>query len=355
MINNCIDNITNNISCSNYNYYPDFSLKNFIIGGGNEYYIRLTLFIFIIVSLILNIIIISITFCRKKGYFSLSGIITLIFLIDNFLHLSSFMINWVVKNKDTERIIDSDKINIGALLYGNPSNLSICKFQAFCLIFFSFCQDIIINIFFASIYYDEKEKRPLFVILLFFIGLIFPLVITSIFYYLDLFGINERFCHISKYTLKITENNIVEYDIDNEYIGFKIIIFIIRIINFIITFFFIIKGVIKMYKITDKKNKQKDKLKGVLLVSIISFLNLLIKLVFKILCFIDNENEAKLIGPYLIVSSLDSILLPLAFSILYKIYIYFSCCLPIKFDDNIIDADSSLKYDEKGHLLPDDR
>ena len=133
-----ITNITNNDPNINFNFF---------LADGDFY--RLIIIIFIIVSFLLNIIIIFIICCcyGKKRVFSFSGTLTLIILIVNLLHISSYLINWVIKKEGTNQI---------SLLYGSGN---ACIFQGFLLIFLSMSQDIIVNIFFAFINSGEKEKN----------------------------------------------------------------------------------------------------------------------------------------------------------------------------------------------------
>lgn len=357
MFNNYTNITEDNILNPNYSFS---SFGNFFLGGENEY-IRLIIIIFIIISLILNVIIISIIFCRKNANFSLSGFITFIILVVNFLHIFSYSINWLIKNKNTEIQLNTgtneSPVNIGGLLFGNPSNMYPCKVQAFLLISLSMGQDFIINIFFAFVYFEGKENKALFIIMLFFIGIISPLALTFLVF--NSIGINVKYCHLTKYIFDIkldeTNNTIVEYMEDSYYNFYKAIFLLIRVLNLIINVFFIIKGFLYIIKNKKggKKNKKRDKINASLIVIFISAFTLLIELIFKTIFFINNKKEEEYISYYLLFSSLDSILIPFAFSIqhrIYRIYIYICPCLTKKFD-NILD-DNSLQ--DKSDLLNED-
>ena len=320
-----LDNISNN---SIYNKdYDYFSVKNFIGGSGDP--IRLIVIIFIFLSFILNVIIINILSCyRKKREFSLSGLLTLNILIVNFLHTLSYIFNWIMKNDEIKNEIAKYKsdVEVGALLKGNPSHFGFCQTQGFFLIFLSLSQDIIIIIFFAFINIEGKEKKLLALIILIFGGYIPPFLITLFFYKFDLIGLNEKFCYISKYYFYLNDKNSqVIYEEEKNYKFFILIIFILRLSNFILTFFFVIKGIGYM-KWAKKSDKKREILKYSFPVVLIAIFTLFVDLVFKIMSLFDHKLEEKYIELYIILNSIDSILLPLAFSIRHKIYIFICCC-----------------------------
>ena len=337
---------------SDYDYECD---NNFVFPNGD--FIRLFIFIVIIISLILNSFIIYIICShRRKRVFSFSGSITLIILIVNFFHKASYLFNWVIKNDKTEIELEPDKIpkNIGILLIGNPSNFDYCIFQGASLIFFSISQDIFINIFLGFINSEEKRKKTLFTIILLFAGIIFPLFFTFIFVQMDIIGINEKFCHITKYKFNIndTETNTIEYMKEENYNFYKIFIYIIKVINFLVTLFYIIRAIIEVRN-SDKKDKKKILIISSLSVVITACLFLLIQIIFKTLFFI-SDYEEKLMNLYLILNSLDCIFLPLAFSFKHNIFIYyFCCCCRSKFfsnDNN--ENDTTIKEIDVDALLP---
>ena len=326
-----ITNITNNDPNINFNFF---------LADGDFY--RLIIIIFIIVSFLLNIIIIFIICCcyGKKRVFSFSGTLTLIILIVNLLHISSYLINWVIKKEGTNQI---------SLLYGSGN---ACIFQGFLLIFLSMSQDIIVNIFFAFINSGEKEKKHFFMLFLLLGGFLFPFILTFCFVPLEIIGINEKFCHISKYNLDNKEH------IENfNYIIYKSILFFIRGLNFLITFFYIIRAV-RYIKRSEKKDKKRLRLISSLFVVFITFFTLLIELIFKILFFIKPGFEnGFIIDIYLLLNSVDSILLPFSFLIKHKLFVYLCCCCCIgnKADNNYdYDNETSIKDIDIDSLLKDD-
>ena len=346
-MSNNISNITN----PNYDF---LNAKNFF--GINDDPFRLTIIIYIFLSFILNLIIIFALFCYKKNKeFSLSGLLTWNILFVNLFHILFYMLNWVIKNDQIE--IPLNKGNkIGRLLIGNPSNFTACKIQAFFLIFLSMSQDIIVNIFFIYINMEEKEKEHLFTIILIFAGYIFPLCITLIFNNFGALGINEKFCYISKYTFKLKDNNnLVEYYNYNDYVIYKLIITIIRGLNFLLTFFFIFRAS-RYIRRKEKTDKKREKLISSLPIVVITFITLCSDLVYKILSFISDELENNLVNIYLVINCFDSILLPLAFSIKHNIYTYLFCSVNIESDNiNNIYNDTSLKDINFDQLLNNEK
>ena len=218
-------------------------------------------------------------------------------------------------------------------------------------------QDIIINIFFAFINSGEKKKQYFFSIFLLLGGFAFPALITFSFASLDIIGINEKFCHISKYNLDDEVNIIENKEKYTQYIIFKSIIFCIRGINFIITFLYKIIT-FKYIKRSEKNDKKSLRLISSFFVVFISFFTLIVELVFKLLFFIIPEYENGFyIDIYMLLNSVDSVLLPFAFIIKNKLCVYLCCCCCTEnryesFCD--IDNENSIYDIEIDKLLKDD-
>ena len=338
------------ITMNNYDY---FSMEYFFGLNGDP--IRLVIMIFILISFILTIFIIFMLYNyrknRKLSSFSLSGLLSLNILIENFSRTFSYIFNWLIKNDNTK----FNGYNIGALLNGNPSNFKLCKVQGFLLLFLSISQDIIINIFFSFVNVEQHEKKHLYIIILLIAGYIFPASVTVFYYKYDIIGINEKFCYIEKYSFEITNEIKVIYRKKIDYKIYVLLIFIIRNFNFFVTLYFIIKA---MRYIKNSKKDENDRKAGKYISSLpvvfVSCFTLFIELIFRILSFIDIEFEEKFIGIYVIMNSVDSILLPLAFFLKHKIYKYFYCCLNTKNENENYSEnnDSSIKDIEFSTLLP---
>ena len=337
------------ITINNYDYFS----KEYFFGLNGDH-TRLVIMIFILISFILTIFIIFMlhNYRKKREFssFSLSGLLSLNILIENFFRTFSYIFNWLIKDDNTK----FNGYNIGALLNGNPSNFNLCIVQGFLLIFLSISQDIITNIFFSFVNVEQQEKKHLYIIILLIAGYIFPASVSFFYYKFDIIGINERFCYIEKYSFEI--NNIkVIYKKKNDYKIYVLLIFIIRSFNFFLTLYFIIKA---MRYIKNSKKDENDRKAGKYISSLpvvfVSCFTLFVELIFRILSFIDIEFEEKFIGIYVIMNSVDSILLPLAFFLKHKIYMYFCCCLNTKIEiENFSENnDSSIKDIEISTLLP---
>jgi hypothetical protein len=337
-------NIENNNDAVDMNY----STVSVFFGISDLY--RLIVNILAIISFVLNSIIMFITCNQKKDkVYSLSGILTWNILLFNFLHTCSYIINWFTKFGT-----ENEGINIGYLLF----NTAFCKIQAFCLIFFSISQDILMNVLFSYVIFEEKNRRYLFFIILGFAGYFFPFMVTIFFYRLDILGIDEQYCYISKYFFledQIESGKEIEYITKHNisyYIYYKIIIAMIRGINFFISFIFIIKA-IKYIKRNErskkekkeKPNKKKERIRSFLPLVFIGFTVLFFYLVFEIISIIKSEFGATRTRIYLIINCLESVLLPFAFSYKHNIYIYLFCPKNPGYAKNTNENDTSFEID----------
>ena len=344
------------ITINNYDY---FSKEYFFVLNGDH--TRLVIMIFILISFILTIFIIFMlhNYRKKREFssFSLSGLLSLNILIENFFRTFSYIFNWLIKDDNTK----FNGYNIGALLNGNPSNFNLCIVQGFLLIFLSISQDIITNIFFSFVNVEQQEKKHLYIIILLIAGYIFPASVSFFYYKFEIIGINEKFCYIEKYSFKIDdEKNEVIYHKEKNYKLHVLYIFIIRSFNFFITLYYIIRAIRYIKNIKNNENDAKaGKLFSSLPVVFVSSFTLFIELIFRFLSFIDIELEEKLIGIYIIMNSADSILLPLSFFLKHKIYRYFCCCIRTKIgnydENNDENNDSSIKDIEISTLIPPEK
>ena len=341
--------MANDQNITNKNY--DFFSTDYFFGLDDDP-TRLIIMIFILISFILTIFIIFMLRNYRKNRdftsFSLSGVLSLNILIENFLRTFSYIFNWLIKNDNTKFNED----NVGALLNGNPSDFNLCILQGFFLLFLSISQDIIINIFFSFVNMEQRQIKHLYIIILLIAGYIFPACVTIYYYKFDMIGINEKFCYIEKYSFDIIDDE-VTYEKQKDYKIYILYIFLIRSFNFLLTLIFITKAMIYLKNSKkDENDKKAGKLISSLPVIFVSCFTLFIELIFRILSFIDIEFEEKLVGIYVIMNSIDSILLPLAFFLKHKIYRYFCCCLTTKNDNNDGNNDSSIKDIEISTLIP---
>lgn len=326
--------------------YDFFTLDNFF--GGSDNIIRLIIFIDVLLSFFLYLlIIITLCYYKKNREFSFLGFLTLNVFVVNFFLTVSYMLDWIVKDDQTETKLEkySPPVNIGALVIGNPNNFKICIIQGFLLIFLSINQDTIINIFFSYIILGKKDIKSFFVLIYIFLGLVFPFIFTYFYYHFHIIGIDEKFCYVSKYIFEIN-NNIVKYKENKNYVFYKFSITLIRTLNFIFTIFLLIKAIYYI-KTNDKNDKKREKLISTLPIVIITFFTLCIELIYRFGCLIITNFEFDYIGIYIVLSTLDSFMLPFAFLIKFNLFKLWFC------SSKANDADDDNKFNDNDNSIND--
>lgn len=304
---------------------PNYSLltaKDFF--GGTDP-IRIIIIIYIISSLVLNAIIflvIGLSSKRKKKFNLPLGIwVMLGVLIMNFFHTFSYFFEWVIKTDViTDQIeIDGDTVEIGGLLVGNPNNFVGCLTQGFLLIFTSISQDFLINIFFylvnstsQSIEMIEKKSK-LYIIIL---GFIFPFVFTLFLRIMGALGLNDEFCYVTKFDYKIN-GKVVKYTEFNGFQVYVMIVYLIRIANFIFTFYFLRK--IWIYVEQQKKNR--IYLFKSIFIPILQLFTIGIGVLYRFINLSSKSLSVILAGPYLILNTADGVLFPIGFALQNDIFI----------------------------------
>ena len=299
--------------------YSLLTLKDFF--GGTDP-IRIIIIIYIILSLALNTIIflvIGLSSKRKKKFNVPLGIwVMLGVLIMNFLHTFSYFFEWVIKT-DVKTELIGDDVEIGGLLVGNPNNFVGCLTQGFLLIFTSISQDFLINIFFYLVNSTSEtlkiiEKRSKLYILI--LGLIFPFFFTLFLRIMGALGLNDEFCYVTKFDFTI-ENNEVIY---NEFRGFQayvMIVYSIRIVNFIFTFYFLRK----IWIYVQEKKKNRIYLFKSILIPIIQLFTIGIGVLYRFINLGSKHLSVVLAGPYLILNTADGVLFPIGFALQNDIFI----------------------------------
>ena len=304
---------------------PNYSLltaKDFF--GGTDP-IRIVIIIYIFFSLILNAIIfivIGISAKRKKKFNLPLGVwVMLSVLLMNFFHTFSYFFEWVIKN-DVEKEsveIGGYTVEIGGLLVGNPNNFVGCLTQGFLLIFSSISQDFLINIFFYLVNSTSEtikmiEKRAkLYIIIL---GIIFPFVFTLFLRIMGALGLNDEFCYVTKFEFKI-EDNEVKY---SEFTGFQvyvIIVYSIRIINFIVTFYFLRK----IWNYVKEQQKNRMYLFKSTFIPILQLFTIGIGVLYRFINLGPKNISVILAGPYLILNTADGVLFPIGFALQNDIFV----------------------------------
>ena len=300
---------------------PDYSITtayNFFIGGD---FVRVIILLYILFCFILNLLIIIAIFISKKKLSFISKI-TLSILFVNFIHTFSYIYEWVIKIEGKNKIVGdiNDNTIVGFLLTGNPNNMGACLTQSFSLISSSISQDFLINIFFFLI--NRANTPSIFYIWLWvlILAFAFPFIFTLILLLVGALGINDRFCYVNKYKFNKTDNR---YELYSGFEACVTLVYAIRAINLIFSFYIIIK--ILKY-IMEKKLKLSYifKISSILLVQLVT---ITIGVIYRISSYFSKKFSVNFSGVYLILNTMDGVLFPLSFiissgmhKILYKLF-----------------------------------
>ena len=297
-------------------YYSINSVKDFF--GGTDP-IRIVIIIYIFLSFILNginFIVIGLTIKIKKKVFPIALWVMLSVLLMNFIHTFSYFFEWVIKEgvSKVEVKIKVDRVEVGALLTGNPKNISACKIQGFLLIFSSISQDFLINIFFYlvnSSQFNEFYSELAIIIL----GLVFPFIFTLILELVGAIGLNDQFCYVKKFDYTIYDN-FVKYCYFEGFQPWVIIVYSIRVLNFIATVYFLIK----ILSYVKQENKPRLYIFKSIFIPIIQLFTIGIGVLYRFINLISSNASAQLSGTYLILNTVDGVLFPIGFALQNSIF-----------------------------------
>ena len=237
-------------------------------------------------------------------------------LLMNFIHTFTYFFEWVIKKDvETEKVnIKGYEVKVGGLLTGNPKNISACKIQGFLLIFSSISQDFLINIFFYlvnSSKFNEFYSELAIVIL----GLVFPFIFTLILELAGAIGLNDQFCYVKKFDY-IIENNSVRYEYFEGFQAWVIIVYSIRILNFIATVYFLTK----ILSYVKKENQPRLYIFKSIFIPIIQLFTIGIGVLYRFINLISSKASAHLSGTYLILNTVDGVLFPIGFALQNSIF-----------------------------------
>ena len=283
-----------------------FNLNKFLFIS----YDRTIVLSFCFISFILYIIIIISIYLARYKKISIVIRITGSILIVNFINIFSYSFQWVrCKEK-----LDNNKYRI--LFLVEKANIFLaCKIQSFILLSSSLSQDYLIILFFFVLN-KKKMIKMKYINIFIILSIIFPFIISLLLALFKVFGVNDDFCYIKKYN-HIENNEFEPYKNYNAYC----IIYGLKMINFSTSIFLLIK-IIKYIQ----KEKSIYYIINKLSMLFIHLFKLFIILSYRIITFfIDDDkipNTFKKI--YIILSTLDGLLFPLAFS--YSNEIYYNFC-----------------------------
>ena len=337
-------------------YYSINSVKNFF--GGTDP-IRMIIIIYIFLSFILNTIIfitIGLTIKLKKKIFPLATWVMLAVLLMNFIHTFTYFYEWVII-EGVEivkvKIHHGYFAKVGALLTGNPDNLAGCHTQGFFLIFSSISQDFLINVFFYlvnSSKFNELYSKLAVLIL----GIIFPFVFTIILEIIGAIGLNDKFCYVKKFMIDFYYDDNgkkkVNYDYYENFQTSVIIVYLIRVLNFIASLYFLIK----IWTYVNKEKKSKFYIFKSVFIPIIQLFTIGIGVIYRVINISSPEESVKLSGPYLVLNTVDGVLFPIRFILQNGIFTQIYRIITGKEDDSKITKDDSIEFIDKKDFDEDD-
>ena len=310
-----------------------FNLNKFLFIS----YDRTIVLSFCFISFILYIIIIISIYLARYKKISIVIRITGSILIVNFINIFSYSFQWVrCKEK-----LDNNKYRI--LFLVEKANIFLaCKIQSFILLSSSLSQDYLIILFFFVVN-KKKMIKMKYINIFIILSIIFPFIISLLLALFKVFGVNDDFCYIKKYN-HIENNEFEPYKNYNAYC----IIYGLKMINFSTSIFLLIK-IIKYIQ----KEKSIYYIINKLSMLFIQLFKLFIILLYRILdlCLL-NTNEV-LTKLYIILSTIDGLLIPLAFS--FSNEIYSNYCIKTK-TRNCTETDKDFEEDRIPNmsLLPND-
>ena len=301
---------------------------------------RLIKFIYVIISLILNLFIIISILKLKKRKLSVTWILTVNILFMNFIHSSAYLYNWMNKTEGVIYLNDENTPNgenrinkdekyyeIGGLLIGNLSNLVVCKIQAFMLVFSALSQDISINIFFFMINMKNiPTKKKVRLILISFAHCL-PFLFTLTYFLIDGLGLNDRFCYVKKFGFKeIKSDNNYKYKYKFFYNGttYKVLIYIIyffRTTNLIISSYLLYN----IIKYIHQNNKSKIYILKSSAILILQMITIVMGFIYRVSGNFSDAFSTGFATTFLFINTLDAILFPLYFSLTNGVFKILFC------------------------------
>ena len=148
-------------------------------------------------------------------------------------------------------------------------------------------------------------------------GIIFPIGFTLGYYFIGALGLNDEFCYVKKFEF-VYENNkkIVKYE---KYKSFQLcvmIVYSIRVINFFITFYFLIH-IIKYIK---QEKESKGYILKTIIIPLIQLFTIFIGVLYRVLNISSPKASEEISWVYLILNTSDGVLFPFSFLFLNHIF-----------------------------------
>ena len=301
---------------------PEYSLINVKHFFGGTDPIRIVIIIYIFLSLIfntINLIVFFITMKRAERKIPLAIWVLIAALIVNFIHTFTYFFEWVIKKEvgTVDVDIGDTKVEVGALLTGNPNHLFSCDLQGFLLISSSISQDFLINIFFFMVSTSKEIKEKYIKIAFIVLGVAFPFIFTLILEVTGALGINDEFCYVKKFKHEIVDGK-VKYEKYPYFQTVVIVVYSIRVINLVGTAYFL-KKIISYIR---SRKESKMYLFKSIFIPIIQLFTIGIGVLYRVINISSPEASVSLAAPYLILNTSDGVFFPIGFFLQNNIWEY---------------------------------
>lgn len=274
---------------------------------------RTIILCFCFFSLILNIIIIISIFLTRNKKKSIVMRLTLCILIFNFISLFSYSFQWIICKEEYKTKDNNSYFIIGLLFENNINTFYVCKFQSFILLGSSLIQDYLVILFFFIVNSREIIKE-IYINLYLLIFILYPIILSAIYLEFKAFGLNDDFCYVKKYEYVEPYH----YEVFENHFIYYIIIHVLRGINFCVCLFLLIK-IIKYLK----NEKSYSYIFQKLSILFIQFFKLFIIIFYRTLSLSLKNFPEYFRKAFVILSTLDGVLIPLSFSFSNEIFANF--------------------------------
>jgi hypothetical protein len=291
---------------------------------------RLIKLIYAIICLILNLLIIISIIKSKTKKFSVTWQLTMNILLMNFIHSSTYLLNWVstekIKIDEKGNIVDENEsgniYKVGGLLIGDLQHMGMCQTQAFLLVFSALSQDFSIIIFFYIINLEKIPSKKKILMILLLLAYCFPFLFSLIYLIFGQLGLNDRFCYVKKFGFKLRENG--QYKFYFNGVTYEVLIYIIYI--FRTTYLAVSLWLLyKIIKYIHENNKSKMYILKSSAILILQMITIILGFIYRISGNFSDSFSTFFATPFLFINTLDAIFFPLYFSLTNGIFKILFC------------------------------
>ena len=153
-------------------------------------------------------------------------------------------------------------------------------------------------------------------------------------------GINDEFCYVNKFQFDIIDG-IVQYKLYGPFQLVVIIVYSIRVINFIGTIFFV-KKIIAFIR---KEGESKTYLFKTIFIPLIQLFTIFIGVAYRVINLLSPIASVNLSGTYLILNTSDGVLFPIGFLFQNNIFEYAKRLLSKQEKEHLIEFEEKAQDD----------